>query len=206
MLRKVLLDAFGVPSGCWGWLGGRIMGLFNRDINTLTVDRLGVEPGERVLEIGYGPGTALALLGERAPDALLVGVDPSAEMGRQAQLRNRALIRRGRVRLMLGHSARLPFAAAQFDRVFTVNTLYFWPTPRAHLAELRRVLKPGGRAMVTFRGKPMPDGTLRVRTVFDAEYSVDEVAAMLNDAGLRDVRTEVRKLRFVTAVCLVASG
>src|SRR5215211_4216853 len=170
MLRKVLLDGFGVPTGCWGWVGGRMMGAWNRDINEVAVEQLGAGPGERVLEIGYGPGTALALLGERTPDALLIGVDPSAEMGRQARLRNRALVRRGRVRLTLGHSARLPFAAAQFDRVFTVNTIYFWPTPQTDLAELRRVLKPGGRAVVTFRGKRTPDGTLSVRSIFEAEY------------------------------------
>jgi SAM-dependent methyltransferase len=206
MLRKVLLDGFGVPTGCWGWVGGRMMAAWNRDINEVAVEQLGAGPVERVLEIGYGPGTALALLGERMPDALLIGVDPSAEMGRQARLRNRALIRRGRVRLTLGHSARLPFVGERFDRVFTVNTIYFWPAPQADLAELRRVLKPGGRAVVTFRGTRTPDGTLSVRSIFEAEYTVDEVAAMLTAVGFREVRTEVRELRFVTAVCLVAQG
>jgi len=204
MLRNVLFDAFGVPTGFLGAVGGRLMGISNRAINALTVDLLEVEPHHRVLEIGYGPGTALALLGERVGEGFVAGVDPSAEMARQARRRNRALIRRGRVGLAQGSSDRLPFMAGQFDRVCTVNTIYFWPTPAADLAEIHRVLKPGGQAVVTFRGKRDPAGTLSVRTIFEPDYPVDEIATMLTTIGFREVRTEVRKLRFMTAVCLVA--
>jgi SAM-dependent methyltransferase len=204
MLRNILLDAFGVPKGCWGRVGGRLMGALNRSINELTVDLLAVGPRDRVLEIGYGPGTALGLLGERAAQGLVAGVDPSAEMARQARGRNRALLRRGRLKLALARSARLPFGAGQFDRVCTVNTIYFWPTPRADLAEIRRVLEPGGRAVLTFRGKRGPSGTLSIRTIYDDEYSIEQVAALLTAVGFRAVDTTVRKLPFMTAVCLVA--
>jgi ubiquinone/menaquinone biosynthesis C-methylase UbiE len=179
------------------------MGALNRDINELTVGLLEVGPRDRVLEIGYGPGTALALLGEQASEGLVAGVDPSAEMARQARRRNRRLVRRGRIQLAQGDSACLPFATGQFDRVCSVNTIYFWPTPQTDLAELHRVLKPGGRAALTFRAKRDPSGALSVRTIYGAEYSMEQVAAMLAAVGLRDVHTEVRKLRFVTAVCLV---
>src|SRR5713226_863969 len=89
MQRQILLDAFGVPKGCWGWVGGRLMGAWNRPINELTTDLLDVGPRDRVLEIGYGPDTALALVGARASEGLVVGVDPSAVMARQAYRRNR---------------------------------------------------------------------------------------------------------------------
>jgi ubiquinone/menaquinone biosynthesis C-methylase UbiE len=204
MLRKLLMDAFGVPVGFWGRVGGRIMGVSNRDINELTVALLEAGPRDRVLEIGYGPGTALALLGEQASEGFVAGVDPSAEMARQARRRNRLLIQRGRVGLAIGTSARLPFRSGQFDRVCTTNTLYFWPTPPADLAEMHRVLKPGGRAVVTFRGKRDPSGALSVRTVLGSEYLVEQVAVMLTGVGLHDVQTQVRQLRFVTAVSLVA--
>ena len=105
--------------------------------------------------------------------------------------------------MALGSSACLPFATGQFDRACSVNTIYFWPTPEADLAEFHRVLKPGGRAALTFRGKRDSSGTLTVRNIYGAEYPVEQVAAMLTAVGLRDVHTEVRKLRFVTAVCLV---
>jgi SAM-dependent methyltransferase len=204
--RNVLFDAFGVPTGFLGAVGGRMMAVSNRSINALTVDLLEVEPQHRVLEVGYGPGTALALLGERVADGFVAGVDPSAVMARQAYRRNHALVRRGRLGLAIGSCERLPFPAGQFDRVCTVNTIYFWPTPEADLAEIHRVLKPGGQAVVTFRGKRRPDGTLGVSTIFGAEYSVAQVATLLTAAGFREVRTEVRRLRFMTAVCLVARG
>src|SRR5262245_36632819 len=183
-----------------------MMAISNRAINALTVDLLEVDPHHRVLEVGYGPGTALALLGERVGEGFVAGADPSAVMARQAYRRNRGLVRRGRLGLALGSSERLPFPAERFDRVCTVNTIYFWPKPDADLAELKRVLKPGGQAVVTFRGKRRPDGALGVSTIFGAEYSVAQVATLLTAVGFREVRTEVRKLRFMTAVCLVARG
>jgi len=182
------------------------MAVSNRAINAVTVDLLEVQPQHRVVEIGYGPGTALALLCERVGEGFVAGVDPSAVMARQAYRRNRALVRHGRLRLTLGSSDRLPFPAGQFDRVCTVNTIYFWPTPEADLAEIHRVLKPGGQAVVTFRGTRHPVGTLSVRNVYGAQYSMEQVAAMLTAVGLHEVRTEVRKLRFMTALCLVARG
>jgi len=61
---------------------------------------LAVEPNARVLELGCGPGVAMAALAERAVDGLVVGVDHSPIMIRQARRRNAAAVAAGRGRLV----------------------------------------------------------------------------------------------------------
>ena len=47
----------------------------------------------------------------------------------------------------------MPYADGTFDKVCTVNTLYFWPSPLENVREMRRVMKPGGRLVVAFRSR-----------------------------------------------------
>jgi SAM-dependent methyltransferase len=62
-------------------------------------------------------------------------------------------LRHRRLRVQLGDIAALPFASATFDRVFTINTIYFWPNTVQGLGEIRRVLKPGGLAVIALRSR-----------------------------------------------------
>jgi ubiquinone/menaquinone biosynthesis C-methylase UbiE len=180
------------------------MALLNRGINAFAVDTLAPQPTDRVLEIGHGPGTALALLAARVPAGLVVGVDPSREMVVQARQRIRLLSPRGRLALARARAEQLPFAARQFDRVCSVNTLYFWPVLEDALAEIARVLRPGGRVVLAFRGQPRASGDLLVRSVCGPDSTVAWVAELLTRQGFGAVQTQTRRLPFITAVCVAA--
>src|SRR5262245_5376053 len=136
-----LSSSFAHPRGLLGRLAGRIMAVENRRRNAWAVSCLGVEPGDRVLEIGFGPGTTLARLDELVGDGRVAGVDASPEMAAQARRRNAAGVRDGRIDLRLASAAALPFADGVFDRALAVNSLHNLPDPAAHLVEVRRVLR-----------------------------------------------------------------
>ena len=70
----------------------------------------------------------------------------------------RDLITARRLSLHPGAFHRLPFQANRFDKIFTVNTIYFWDDPAAVLGEIARALKPGGTLVIGFRE---PEGTRR---------------------------------------------
>jgi hypothetical protein len=96
------LAQFHQPTGAVGHVAGWIMGRRSSDVarNRWAVQLLDVQPADRVIELGCGPGVAIAALAARANRGLVVGVDHSQVMIRQARRRNRAAIRAGRVRLI----------------------------------------------------------------------------------------------------------
>lgn len=136
------------PSGRAGALMGGAMRVINRAPNRLAVEALEVGPHDRVLELGCGPGEALAAIARLAPQGTLQGVDLSDVMLRQAARRNAAAIAQRRVTLHRASFEALPLADASIDRVLAVNVVYFWYDPHAVLTEIRRVLAPGGRLVL----------------------------------------------------------
>lgn len=141
---------FGRPEGALGRLGGVIMARGSRVAAETVIDLLKVRAGDCVLEIGFGPGAAIALLAARIRDGAIAGVDPSPAMLAQAQARNAAAIAAGKVELRLGEAARLPFTNQSFDKVFAINSMQVWPDVGAGLRESNRVLRRDGRLALAF--------------------------------------------------------
>jgi arsenite methyltransferase len=106
---------------------------------------LALEPGERVLDIGSGPGFLVEEMArEVGPEGRVAGVDPSESMLALARRRDGA----GAVDLRVGDAFSLPFEDGSFDAAVTTQVLeYVDDVPRA-LAEARRVLRAGGRLLV----------------------------------------------------------
>lgn len=112
------------------------------------VRALGLRPDEKVLEIGFGTGHALAAMGETVgADGRVAGADISKGMLQVARERIRGLGLAARTDLLFADAASLPFREATFDAAFMSYTLELIDTPEIPvvLGECRRVLRPGGR-------------------------------------------------------------
>ena len=149
-LALAIRSQFRQPRGFVGGLVRWEMALraSNRQRNVWAVGLLGVQPTDRVLEIGFGPGIAIRELSRRATHGLVYGVDHSAVMVRQATRRNTAAERAGYVVLRLGAAEQLPTCAAPFDKVLAVNTMGMWREPDAGLQAVHRLMRPGGRIAI----------------------------------------------------------
>ena len=171
----------------------------NRQRNRWVVSLLGVQPADRVLEIGFGPGVAVAEL-VRAGAGHVYGADHSPVMLRQASRRNAAAVRAGRVTLVNASVDQLPAALdGPFDAIFAVNSLGFWPAPAERLAELRRRLAPGGRMAIA--SQPRCPGA----TAGTSRSAASEVEILLRSAGFTQLRTEILPLSPPVACVLAAS-
>jgi SAM-dependent methyltransferase len=171
----------------------------NRQRNRWVVSLLDVRPADRVLEIGFGPGVAIAALA-RSGAGHVYGVDHSAVMVRQASRRNAAAIRAGRVTLVNAAADQLPPAlGGPFEIILAVNSLGFWPAPGERLAELRRLLAPGGRIAIV--SQPRCPGA----TAATSRTAAAEIENLLRDAGLTQLRTEFLPLDPPVACVLAVS-
>ena len=175
MGRRLLMRMFGRPTGVLGRLGGHIMASANRRAAARVVGLLEVQPGDRVLEIGFGPGVALGVLAERASPGTVAGIDPSREMVAQASARNAAAVRAGRVALRQGSADNLPFAGNSFDKVVAINSVQVWPDPAAGLREVRRVLKPGGRLALGFTPYATQSNAAMTAAIAAAGFAIPRV-------------------------------
>ena len=107
------------------------------------VDALALEPGDHVLDVATGTGLVARELLERC-DCSVVGIDQSAAM--LARARARFGGREGaRIELLEAEAEALPFASESFDALTFTYLLRYVDDPRATLAELARVVRPGGR-------------------------------------------------------------
>lgn len=149
------------PSGLIGKLVGERMVRQHAPETGWTLDLLGIRPSDRLLELGFGAGRALALAAERTPGGQVLGIDLSPTMVRAAARRNRAARRSGHLALLRGDLGALPFAGRRFDKIWSIHTFYFWPDPPRLLAELIGMLAPGGALAITMAtGQSAPSGEL----------------------------------------------
>ena len=199
-LRAALVSQFGRPRGPLGRLAGAVMAWrpSNRTRGTATLDRLGIARGDRVLELGFGPGVTLAEAAARANPGPVTGLDHSETMVRAARRRNARALAEGRVRLVHGSAADLADLETGFDKAYAVNVYMFWRDPVAVLRGLRKVMAPGGTVALTLQ--PRKQGARDA----DAREAADAMAASLRAAGFEAVRPQILELSPVDAACVVA--
>ena len=184
---------FAHPEGWAGHFVGMILALKNRERNAWTISMLDIKPNDQVLEIGFGPGQAIQEAEKLTPNGFVAGVDLSAVMVEQASKRNAMAIRSGRVLLQKGGESPLPFEDNKFNKVFAVNSMQFWSNPMAGLQEVRRVLKPGGRVVITIQ--PM-----WAKTEEEVQRVGETLTSQLKQTGFEQVRLETRQIRPITGV------
>ena len=147
------------PTGAIGRAIGERMVRQHAPETDWTIAQLEISPTDRVLELGFGAGRGIALAAEQAYRGRVVGIDLSTTMVQASRRRNMAAIEAGRVTLLKGDVEALPFAGVQFDKIFSIHTLYFWPEPLRIIEELSRILRPGGMLMLTLStGTTSPSG------------------------------------------------
>jgi ubiquinone/menaquinone biosynthesis C-methylase UbiE len=163
------------PSGVVGRLVGERMVRQHKPETEWTLSLLDIAPGDRVLEIGFGAGRALELVGQQASHGYIAGIDVSRTMLSSARRRNATAVAAGRMLLLQGDVAFLPFAGEQFDKILSIHTFYFWPEPLQTMRQLFRLLRPGGKLVVTLStGMIGPEGERTPAQFGSLHTSVEE--------------------------------
>lgn len=176
-------------------------GMWSSEINENVIDLVDPKPGERVLDIGAGMGPATALAAERG--ASVVSVEPTPYL--RAICSARRLLRswRSKVEVLDGAAEALPAADGSIDAVWATNTMHHWTDADLAVAEIARVLAPGGRIVLVdeaFDDPSHPDHEKfgrHKKSIEDHGFhhvDAERMAQRLRDVGLVDVDSSREKV------------
>lgn len=180
------------PEGEAGIAMGRTMNEGNLRMHEHFLDFLTLNDHEMVLEIGFGNGKFIPDILRKNQHIKYSGIDFSEVMVTEAlqfitveQLEAQAEVKWGTV-------SEIDYPSQYFDRVCTINTVYFWPSPLEDAKEIRRVMKTGGTFYLCFRPKEMAE-KLPVTQFGFRLYSLQDALDLLNQAGFRELTYSYRE-------------
>ena len=201
-LRERLVQQFGDPSGALGKVAGYIMAHRTSNLERIAwaVSVLNVQPTDCVLEIGYGPGVAIHMLGKLAIQGFVYGIDRSQLMFEQASRRNADLMEAGRVKLMVASVSQLPQLDHRIGKVLDINSFQFWEDQVDALRGVRQRLRPGG--IIAIVHQPRNPGA----TEDDAIKAWKRISERLAASGYQEVRVELRKMKPVPVVGVIGKN
>lgn len=198
-LFRYIAGQLGHPTGWFGrTVMARMLNRGNAELIDATLGQLGIEPGDRFLDVGFGGGLALERAADRVGSGTLTGIDPSADMVERASTRFRALVDAGQLELRCAGVEDLAGSADTYDKILTTNTVYFWPRLEPAFEALHGVLAEGGTMCVGFSGLEKMREFHRIsRHGFNLhdEHVVKDVATA---AGFVDVELLPQHGRFIT--------
>ncbi|MFC7155860.1 methyltransferase domain-containing protein [Halomarina halobia] len=152
--------------------------IWNEEMRAEALDLAEVEAGDAVLDVGCGTGFATEGLLERTEN--VHGLDQSVHQLEKAWAK---FGRTGPVDFYLGDAERLPFRDDAFDAVWSSGSIEYWPDPVATLAELRRVVQPGGTVLVVGPNYPKSSIVGRLADAIMLFYDAEEADRMFAEAG-----------------------
>ncbi len=182
----------------------KIFNSANADLNYFVKDVLNLEKEDKVLEIGFGPGKLIHEMAEVTTEGVIEGVDFSMAMYKQANKINKHYISEGKVKLHKMECGNLPFENESFDKLCSVNTLYFWKKPHKYVDEMLRVIKHGGKIVIGFRDDAQMNNLNLSEDIFST-YSQDEVIDLLSNAGFLDPYIVEKEGKPFRSYCAVAT-
>jgi ubiquinone/menaquinone biosynthesis C-methylase UbiE len=184
--RAFWFPFFGVPSGALGSLGARLLPRVAGKLYVMMAGELVLRPDDDLLEVGCG---SAGLLAEHASQVRHVaGLDASEIQVEMARKRLAERIAAGTAEIVLGDAMALPWTDGRFSVVGSLNCLKFVPDPPKALREMHRVLRPGGRLVLTIDKQADKWGRSGEVDAFGQwQWSVDDARRMLEEAGFADV-------------------
>lgn len=193
------------PTGLFGqYVMTNIFNRVNDDLNSLVKEILNPENNNKILEIGFGSGKLIHEMAGVITEGIIEGVDFSDSMLNQASKVNRKYISTGIVKLRKGEYGNLPYDNESFDKLCSVNTLYFLNEPDKCFLETFRVLKHGGKIVIGFRDNKQMDHLNLSRDIFNT-YSLDEVVDLLINSGFSNAQIVKKGGKWLMSYCAVAT-
>lgn len=193
------------PSGIFGLVIAPI--IFNKgnaELNNFVHAALSINKKDHLLEIGFGTGKLMNTIAPQLKEGLIDGIDFSKTMVDLAKKKNRKYIKQGKTKIHLGDFDAVPFKEDTYDKIFTVNTVYFWQNPNRTITKINRLLRPGGKVVIGFHAKHEMEKMSLHKDIFKY-YSPHDMKNLLSTCWkIKSIRILHKKANGMTCFCAVA--
>ena len=173
------------PTGFLGKIVSKGMDRRNKKFYQKIIAELDIQKGEKVFEIGYGPGLGINLIAQSKPGCRISGIDFSELMVSMATKRNQEFIDKGIVILKYGDLLTAETGHESYDKIFCVNVIYFWKDLNPVFTKIHSMLNNGGTFCI-FMTSAQELKAGRFPENFH-KYSAEEVERELKKAGFQNV-------------------
>lgn len=161
-------------------------------LTTWVLELLAPQPTDVILDIGCGGGRALRRVSPLVPEGKLYGVDYARTSVECTVEENADDVASGKLTVICSGVSDLPFDDAMFDRVYSIESYFFWPDLTNDMREILRVLKPGGRVVIASNVMRHEEMTETLQAEIDAlemnVLSAAEFAVLMQEAGYENVQ------------------
>jgi SAM-dependent methyltransferase len=179
------------PSGEKGIEMGNMMNETNINMTKHSIQNLNIANENRILELGHGNAGHVEFLFEQAERLKYYGLEMSELMFQEARQINRNFVSQKQAFFSLYDGNTIPFEAELFDKIFTVNTIYFWQKPEELLSEIYRVLKSNGNFCLTFAEEDFMKKLPFTQFEFEL-YSTEKAQELIKKSDFKIVYTETQ--------------
>ena len=199
-IYKYIAQQFGKPTGFGGKISTLIMNCLNRKLYKAVIENLNIQTTDTILEIGFGNGYLIRKVSNKDPKKMC-GIDISADMLKLTSRKSQKKIEQGKVELLLADVQDLPFENDLIDKIYTINTVYFWQDIRRGFAEVKRVLKPNGLFFNLIYLKEWLDKVPVTQYVF-SKYTAEQIKKITIESGLKIER--IFEIQSKKSICVIA--
>ena len=199
-IYKYIAQQFGKPTGFGGKISTLIMNCLNRKLYKAVIENLNIQTTDTILEIGFGNGYLIRKVSNKDPKKMY-GIDISPDMLKLTSRKSQKKIEQGKVELLLADVQDLPFENDLIDKIYTINTVYFWQDIQRGFAEVKRVLKPNGLFFNLIYLKEWLDKVPVTQYVF-SKYTAEQIKKITDESGLKIER--IFEIQSKKSICVIA--
>lgn len=186
-IQKEKLPQFMLPRGLVGRVIARMMPLGHNAIYKRVSRVLNLKPEDELVEVACGGGHFLKKYASHA--RYVAGLDLSEVQVKMAKRNLKDRIKAGTADIVLGDASKLPWANDRYSAVTVMGSVMGFPEPLESLKEMRRVLRPGGRAVISieYNAEDGKDYSDYINKYGMWLWKEEDVVKMMREAGFAEV-------------------
>jgi len=180
---KYMGENFGDPQGIGGVIFTKIMNIFCQMQYKTVLENINLELKDNVLDIGFGNGYLIKKLLRKNIIIKIFGIDISNDMKNKVSKKLKQFIEKQYLKLSLEDIQNTSFENETFNKIYTVNTIYFWKDLDKCFSEIKRIIKSNGIFINVIYTKEYLDKMFHTKYGYN-KYTFEEIKNITEKNGM----------------------